>query len=473
MNVMQDIEADYVIIGAGASGMAFADVVLSESDASIIIIDKEHKPGGHWNHAYSFVTLHQPSSFYGVPSKELSRGLKDQSGLNKGFLQLASGDEIKAYYDDLMREVFLPSGRVQYFPMHEYLENGQARSLLTGETFEVICKRKMIDSTYFQTSVPATHTPVYDVNEGVNLIPPNALPNLSQPPEGITIVGGGKTGIDTCIWLLQHGIKPENITWIMPRDAWFLDRANTQPSNEFFAQTMGAQASQMEAIASSTSMQDMFLRLEKAGVLLRLDGSIAPKMFHGATISQAELALIRRVPNIVRLGRVKAISARRVQLEQGDIDVATPQLYVDCTASAITNKEITPVFTKDTIRIQTVRAYQPTFSAALIAYVELNYTSLEQQNKLCNVVRLPDKVEDWVDMTYRNMMNQFFWSKEPRLKKWIKHNRLDGFMILVSGVRFYEFSRLSILNRLRKAAKPAVAKLKEYRTQIEAAINDK
>ncbi|MFB0968246.1 MAG: hypothetical protein QMB04_01945, partial [Pseudomonadales bacterium] len=44
------------------------------ADANIIIVDRFHKPGGHWNVAYPFVTLHQPSSFYGVSSRELSKG---------------------------------------------------------------------------------------------------------------------------------------------------------------------------------------------------------------------------------------------------------------------------------------------------------------------------------------------------------------------------------------------------------------
>ena len=105
--MLENVKADYLIVGAGASGMAFADTLLAESTASIILVDKEHKPGGHWNHAYSFVTLHQPSSFYGVSSKELSRGVIDQVGLNKGLNELASGAQINAYYDDLMHEVFL------------------------------------------------------------------------------------------------------------------------------------------------------------------------------------------------------------------------------------------------------------------------------------------------------------------------------------------------------------------------------
>jgi cation diffusion facilitator CzcD-associated flavoprotein CzcO len=98
-------ETDYLIVGSGAVGMAFADILLTESDVNIIIVDCFHKPGGHWNVAYPFVTLHQPSSFYGVSSRELSQGCLDQVGLNKGLNELASGAEVSAYFDDA-RAVF-------------------------------------------------------------------------------------------------------------------------------------------------------------------------------------------------------------------------------------------------------------------------------------------------------------------------------------------------------------------------------
>lgn len=40
------IETDYLIIGSGAIGMAFADVILKETDASILMVDQHHRPGG-------------------------------------------------------------------------------------------------------------------------------------------------------------------------------------------------------------------------------------------------------------------------------------------------------------------------------------------------------------------------------------------------------------------------------------------
>jgi len=96
------LETDYLIVGSGATGMAFADIILSETDATMIIVDKYPKPGGHWNMAYPFVRLHQPSAYYGVSSSELGKEGIDEVGYNKGLKHLASGAAISAYYDDIM-----------------------------------------------------------------------------------------------------------------------------------------------------------------------------------------------------------------------------------------------------------------------------------------------------------------------------------------------------------------------------------
>lgn len=57
---MDTVQTDYLVIGAGASGMAFADTLLSETDHEIILLDRRADPGGHWVDAYPFVELHQP-----------------------------------------------------------------------------------------------------------------------------------------------------------------------------------------------------------------------------------------------------------------------------------------------------------------------------------------------------------------------------------------------------------------------------
>ena len=118
---MSTLEADYLVVGAGAMGMAFADSMVAETSARLVIIDRYHQPGGHWTTAYPYVRLHQPSAFYGVNSRKLGSDTIDRVGWNAGLYELATSGEVCAYFDQVMQQQFLPSGRVSYFPMSEYL----------------------------------------------------------------------------------------------------------------------------------------------------------------------------------------------------------------------------------------------------------------------------------------------------------------------------------------------------------------
>jgi len=461
------LETDYLVIGGGAMGMAFTDVILSETDADLIIVDQNAKPGGHWNHAYPFVTLHQPSSFYGVSSRELSRGELDQVGLNKGMGDLASGQEVLAYYEQVMNHTFLPSGRVRFFPMCRYLGEGRFEHVLSGEVFEVKARRKTVDATHLKTSVPSTHTPKFEVSPDAWFMPPNDLPKIDRKPDGFVIIGAGKTAIDTVLWLLEHHVDPDDIQWIMPRDAWLLDRRNTQTGPDFFFDTIGAQARQFEAIANSTSLEDMFDRLEACGYFLRLDPDVRPSMFHGATVSQREVEELRRVRNVIRKGRVKTITADRVILDEGEIAITPDTVLVDCAARAVTNDAIVPVFQGDRLVLQMVRSYQPVFSAAFIAHIEAAYEDEAEQNRLCAVVPLPNHDTDYIRFTAAYMMNQYNWSQIPELRAWLRENRLDGFSKLLSEIGPEDTEKNALLQSMRQTAPAAVAKLFEYMQALD------
>jgi hypothetical protein len=212
------LTTDYLIVGSGANGMIFADQLLSETDADIVIVDRHHMPGGHWNDAYSFVRLHQPSAFYGAGSLQLGGNSIDQHGLNKGYYELASGAEIVSYFDKLMNARFLPSGRVRYFPMCDYIDDGKFISRLSGEMREFIFRKRLVLANFLDTKVPSTHTPSFEVASGVKLTTPNLLPALAPGYQRFVIVGGGKTAMDVGIWLLQMGVRAENVRWIVPQD---------------------------------------------------------------------------------------------------------------------------------------------------------------------------------------------------------------------------------------------------------------
>ncbi len=465
---MQQLETDYLVVGSGAVGMAFVDTLLAESNYRVTIVDQHGAPGGHWNDAYSFVRLHQPSAYYGVNSKPLGKNSKDSFGINQGMYERASAAELLSYYEHAMAG-FIATGRVQYFPMCNYLGDHQFQSVVSGAKHQVNVARKFVDTTYLKTSVPSTHTLKYEVAAGVRVVPLNALPKLKAAPAGYVVVGSGKTGMDACVWLLESGVNPDSIHWVMPRDAWYLNRLNVQPGEEFFEQSYGAFASQAEAVAQADSVSDVFKRLEAAGQLLRFDESIEPTMYHGAVSSAAELAALRRIKNIVRMGHIQRIEPNQITLANGVVRADPNWLYVDCSASAIILRPSIPVFSGNTITPQFIRTVQPTFSAALTAYVEAHFENEVEKNEICNPVPLPDKPIDWLKMMFVNMANQQRWGKEKEMKSWIAKSRLDGFTALALSVKPDDLPKQAILQRFGKNAGPAVKKLYQF-LNIEQAL---
>jgi hypothetical protein len=455
------VSADYLIVGAGALGMAFADEMLSHSDASMVIVDRHHMAGGHWNDAYPFVRLHQPSAFYGVGSRQLGSNRIDEAGPNKGYYEQASGAEVLSYFDGLMRERLLPSGRVKFFPMSEHEGEGRIRSLLSGETTAVDVRRKIVDATYFQTSVPSTHERKYDVAEGVRIIPPNALPSVAPRYRRFAIVGAGKTGMDVGVWLLQAGAAPESIRWIVPRDSWLINREMVQPGDAFYGRFMSARAIQLEAAAEAASTDDLFARLERGGQMLRIDPSRTPTMYHGATIAVGEVEILRTIRDVVRMGHVRRIGRDRIELAQGEIEASPDTLYIDCTASAFGMRPARPVFEPGRITIQVMRANLFSMSAASIAIVEAKIEDEAQKNRLCAAMGMMDTMADWAPTMLAELEAQRVWAADPVLRQWLGGHRLTGANLRTAKKDQPDPEAKAIRQRLADATPRAVANLQK------------
>ncbi|MEM7341356.1 MAG: NAD(P)/FAD-dependent oxidoreductase [Actinomycetota bacterium] len=428
-------ETDYLVIGSGASAMAFVDTLLTETEATVAMVDRRHVPGGHWNDAYPFVRLHQPSSFYGVASQPLGRDRKDVIGLNQGFYELASGVEVTSYFHQVMDDVFLPSGRVRYLPSHDYHPDRGVHSLLSGEAIELTWST-VVDATLLSTSIPMLHTRRFDVADGVACEPPNHLPRLASQHRSIAVLGAGKTAIDCVTWLLGNGYPAEQITWVAPRDSWLINRAHLQPGMENYEATIGGLAEQVEICAQSSSVDELCRRHEKAGLWLRVDPDVEPSMFHSATISERELAEMRRVGRVLRHGRVAAIEPDLLVFANGEeVAVEPGTLHVDCTASAaaenVGHRE--PVFAPGEINLQMVRPFQPCFSAALLAKIEASVAPGERA-QYALPTPMTDTVHDWLTVQADGLRNGAAWSFAPELAEWLGECRLNGFGQMVRGI---------------------------------------
>lgn len=455
-------KVDYLVIGSGASGLAFVDTLIEQDpDANVLIVDKHDRPGGHWNDAYSFVTLHQPSAFYGVNSVELCDGRIDSDGPNKGMWGLATGAEVSTYFERVMRDRLLPSGRVEYRALTEYLGEGRVRSLLSGKE-ELVEYGKLVDSSYYGTTVPSTHKPKFEIGADARMVPPNGLPQLWKDdprPSAYVLLGGGKTAMDAGLWLLNSGVSPDDILWVRPRDAWLLNRAKLQPGEAFFAETIEGQARLFAAYGEANDAEDLFDRMETDEVALRIDPEMRPSMFHYATSSKAEVEQLRRIKHVVRRGHVRAISKNSMRFDDGDMAVPEGSLFIDCTATAVTRRPPVPLFSEDRITLQMIRIPQPAFSAALTAFIEANFDDDARKNGLARPVPLPDAIGDYPGASLVNLVNQAAWGQEPAIQQWMKEARLDGFSGMIASISPDDQEKRAMLGEMREKIGPAFINL--------------
>ena len=416
------LEADYLVVGAGALGMAFVDTLIEHSDADVVMVERRHRPGGHWLDSYPFVQLHQPSSFYGVNSTPLGQDRIEPDGTDRGFFERASGAEICGYYDEVMRHRFLASGQVRFFPMSDYLGDRRFRSLVTDEVTDVKVRSRVVDATYMASRVPATDPAPFEVADGARCVPVGELARLRTPAAGYVIVGGGKTGSDAIGWLLDRGTDPDEITWIRPRDNWILNRAFFQPGR---SRTFEGVVMMLEAMGASSSVEEVFETLEAGGEMLRTDRSVVPTMMRGGTASVWEVDQLRRVENVVRLGHVERIERDRIVLEEGSIPTTPDHLHVHCASSGLSDNPPRPIFTDDTITLQLVTRVGLTLSGGLQGFLESTGRTTEQKNRLCPPTVMPHTPFDYMRVVLAGVTTEMGWQEAPELQAWLDHSRLN------------------------------------------------
>ncbi len=455
------INTDYLVVGAGASGLAFADALVAEADVEVTLIDRRPASGGHWLDSYPFVRLHTPSAFYGVNSLALGGDRVDQSGENAGYYERATGREVCEYFADVAVRL-THTGRVRVLTGHEHLGPGsngeQVRDLGTGELLDLAVRRRVVDARYLEASIPATHIAPFDVASGARVVPVNDLPAAAQSTSSYVVLGSGKTSADACMWLLGNGVEPDRIRWVRPRDAWFYDRARFQPLQQVGA-IMDGNALDAEAGAQARSIDDLFERLEASGRLVRIDPARPATMFRGTMLSARELEALRQITDVVRLGRVRRIEPGRIVLERGESQTSRDVLHVDCTALGLNNAPAAPIFQPGRIVLQQVRHLSPSFNAGLVGFVEAHRDNDEDKNRLCRPNPYPTSIGDWPRMISRTWRTEGRWLSEPDVSGWVAQSRLNLLSALPDHID--EPSVQAAIKRYVTHARTAIERLTE------------
>ena len=313
---------------------------------------------------------------------------------------------------------FVATGRVHFLPMSNHEGGGVVTSILNPDRqTQITVRRRLVDATYLEAKVPSVIKPRYDVDADVELIPPNGLSGLRDAHRHHVVVGAGKTAFDAILFLLDRGVPADAITWVMPHDAWLWAREPMQPGI-----ALAAILRMVRASAELDTPDEIFLSLERQGVVHRLDPDSLPTKWRCASVSLDEVVKLRSIGDLVRKGRVTAVAPGRLVLERGEHAVPADSLFIDCTANGLTSSGTKPIFSAEAITLQSAFMCQQTFSASLIGRLEAARMTDVERNAVLTPIPHPELKEHLAACMLTSADNMVRYSR--RFPWWLRRNRL-------------------------------------------------
>jgi hypothetical protein len=184
-------------------------------------------------------------------------------------------------------------------------------------------------------------------------------------------------------------------------------------------------ALQMEAMAAGRSASEILRRLEDDGVFLRVDPTAPATMLRGAIVGEGELALLRRIEQVVRLGRVRRISRTEIAMEHGAIPTSERTLHVHCAARGLGARLPRPVFEPGRITLQPFAWGYACLQYATIAVVEATVPDDAEKNRLCPPLRYWNEDVDYLRAFLAMMVGGRARGEHAALRAWTKSTRLN------------------------------------------------
>jgi hypothetical protein len=203
------------------------------------------------------------------------------------------------------------------------------------------------------------------------------------------------------------------------------NRAFTQPLDQLGSSYMQLQAAWVGAAAQADDATDYAYRLEASGVFLRFDEGAEPTMFRGSTMSTRELEQGRQIENVVRLGRVRRISATKLTLDEGSLASDPGQVYVDCTANGVRATAPRPLFEDARINLEYVTVGVIPWSAATVGYIEATRDDASEKNRLCPPVVFSGRSQDLLHLARAGLTGTLARGAEADFAAWSDGARLN------------------------------------------------
>ena len=109
----------------------------------------------------------------------------------------------------------------------------------------------------------------------------------------------------------------------------------------------------IKAPGQLTAIVRRYFSLERLGLVMRLDRNITPTRNRFATVSTREMEQLSRLKNIVRKGRLRAVTGTRLLFLSGEeVGLENNTLVVDCAVNSTMFKQKTKIFQGDKIILQ-------------------------------------------------------------------------------------------------------------------------
>ena len=184
--------------------------------------------------------------------------------------------------------------------------------------------------------------------------------------------------------------------------------------------------------------------------------------FRGPTLSVGELTQLRRIRNVVRLGKVLRVEPDRIVLERGEVPTSPDHVHVHCATAGLTRNPAIPVFADDRITIQYVTRTNMPLSSAAIGRVEALDIATDEKNRLCPATALYETPLGYLGMFMAGLAAERLWQADPILGPWLRTVR-------VNVTRGQHPEAAEWYRRLGAAIGPAVANFRNL-AEFSAAI---
>ena len=286
-------------------------------------------------------------------------------------------------------------GRVRFLGMVEHRRRGRrpstrSCSLLTGEETTVRVRRRVVDATYTESSIPSRHTPeLHDRRGRGRRAAERPRPPRRRRRRATRSSAAARRPWTPAAGCSTIGVDPDRIRWVRSRDGWFFNRAFTQPLDQ-----VGSFMQLQARWVGGRRRRRATPRTSPTGSRpTRCSSGSTPtwsrQAFRGATVSAAEVEALRidrgrRAPRAgpPRRRRPHHLRRRRAADRRRTTSTSTAP------PPACGRPTPRPVFEPGRITLQYVTLGFVPWGAATIGAVEALKDDDETKNRLCPPVDL-------------------------------------------------------------------------------------